>query len=227
MPVAASAGSMPRLERMRTAPAWMLMPTPSGLSSLTWSNISTSKPARFRHIAAVRPPMPAPAMTIFMLVSGIPAQAFEQQRRLVSSPALGLRVAELVQVRPAVDAAVVPVVEDDADGVVADRLDIDDLHVAPARHQLLGRRRAVALDLGRRTLDAQVLGRQEKLLAVGEVDLDARAFLEDAQLVRPRRGRGLVAALVGRGLGETVAHGLPPRCRASLTSMIGMPSRIG
>jgi hypothetical protein len=62
----ASAGSRPRPERMRTAPAWMLMPTPSGLSSLTASKTSTSKPARRRHIAAVRPPMPAPAMTIFI-----------------------------------------------------------------------------------------------------------------------------------------------------------------
>src|SRR5882757_11047721 len=118
MPVAASAGSMPRLDRMRTAPAWMLMPTPSGLSSLTESSTSTSNPARVRHIAAVRPPMPAPAMTIFMLVSGIPAQAFEQKGGLVGGPALGLRVAQLVQVRPAVDAGVVLVVEGDAYGVI-------------------------------------------------------------------------------------------------------------
>ena len=38
------------------------------LSSLTASKTSTSKPARWRHIAAVRPPMPAPAMTIFIAV---------------------------------------------------------------------------------------------------------------------------------------------------------------
>src|ERR1700748_3692193 len=112
MPVAASAGSMPRVERMRPAPAWMLMPTPSGFSSLTESRTSTSKPARFRHIAAVRPPMPAPAMTIFM-VSGVPPQAFEEKGCLIGGPALGLRVGEFAQVGPAVDAAVVPVVEDD------------------------------------------------------------------------------------------------------------------
>src|SRR5471032_3056065 len=226
MPVAANAGSMPRFDRMRTAPAWMLMPTPSGRSSLTASKTSTSKPARLRHIAAVRPPMPAPAMTIFM-ASSVPAQAFEQQRGLIGGPALGLRVAELAQVRPAVDAAVVLVVEDDADRVVADRLDGDDLHVAPARHELLGGRTAVALHLGRRAFDAQVLGRQAALHAVGEVDVDARARLEDAQLLRPRRGRGLVAALVGCGFGKVRSHELPVRCRASLTSMIGMPSRIG
>jgi len=51
---------------MRTAPAWMLMPTPSGRSSPTASKTFTSKPARLRHIAAVKPPMPAPAMTIFI-----------------------------------------------------------------------------------------------------------------------------------------------------------------
>src|SRR5471030_850704 len=159
MPVAANAGSMPRLDRMRTAPAWMLMPTPSGRSSLTASKTSTSKPARLRHIAAVRPPMPAPAMTIFML-SGIPAQAFEQQRGLIGGPALGLRIAQFAQVRPAVDAAIVLVVEDDADRVVADRLDGDDLHVPAVRYELLGRGAAVALHLGRRAFDAQVFGRE-------------------------------------------------------------------
>jgi hypothetical protein len=44
----------------------MLMPTPSGRNSPTASKTFTSKPARLRHIAAVNPPMPAPAMTIFI-----------------------------------------------------------------------------------------------------------------------------------------------------------------
>src|SRR5438132_9780306 len=114
MPVAASAGSSPSADRMRTAPAWMLMPTPSGRSSLTASKTSTSKPARARHIAAVRPPMPAPAMTIFIGRSGIAAQSAIEQGGLVGSPALAERVAELAQVRPAVDAGVVLVVEGDA-----------------------------------------------------------------------------------------------------------------
>src|SRR5689334_23038491 len=117
MPVAASAGSRPRLERMRTAPAWILMPTPSGRSSFTASKTSTSKPARRRHIAAVRPPMPAPATTIFIdLVFGnlgIPAQSAIQQRRLVGGPPLLVGVGELAQVGPAVDAGVMPVVEHD------------------------------------------------------------------------------------------------------------------
>src|SRR5215510_11231197 len=134
MPMTASAGSSPRLERMRTAPAWMLMPTPSGLSSLTASKTSTSKPARCRHIAAVRPPMPAPAMAIF--IGPIPtrlwiaAQPAKEQRRLISRPALVVGVAKLAQVGPAVDAGVVLVVEHDADGIVSDRLDRHDLHMA-------------------------------------------------------------------------------------------------
>src|SRR4051812_28479664 len=169
MPVAARAGSRPRADRMRTAPAWMLMPTPSGRSSFTASNTSTSKPARFRHIAAVRPPMPAPAITTFMDVrrataSGIAAEAVEQQRRLVGSPALVTGVGELAQVGPAVDAGVVLVVEDDADGVVADRLDAWDLHVPPARHDLLGCRPAMALHLGRWAFDPQILGGQAAAL---------------------------------------------------------------
>src|SRR5262245_62172220 len=123
MAVAASAGSSPRPARMRTAPAWMLMPTPSGLSSLTASKTSTSKPARLRHIAAVKPPMPAPAMTIFIAALGVAAQSAIEQGGLVGGPAFGVAVAKLAQIGPAVDAAVVAVVEHDADGIVADRLD--------------------------------------------------------------------------------------------------------
>src|SRR4029450_6840384 len=134
MAVAASAGCSPRPERMRSAPAWMLMPTPSGLSSLTASNTSTSKPARWRHIAAVKPPMPAPAIVIFMMGLRVAAQAAIEQGGLVGGPFLGVAVAQLAQVGPAVDAAVVAVVEHDADGVVTDRLDGGDLHVTAAGH---------------------------------------------------------------------------------------------
>src|SRR5258708_3673839 len=147
MPVAASAGSSPSSDRMRTAPAWMLMPTPSGRSSLTASNTSTSKPARWRHIAAVRPPMPAPAMMIFMTGLTIAAQSAIEQGGLVGGPALGVAVAELAQVRPAEDAAVVAVVEHDADGVVADRFDGGDLNVTLAGDDLL-LAGPMALDLG-------------------------------------------------------------------------------
>src|SRR5476649_289787 len=227
MPVAASAGSNPRVDRMRTAQAWMLIPTPSGFSSLTASNTSTSKPARCRHIAATRPPIPAPAMTIFM--SGVAAQSTEEERGLVFGPALGLRGAQLVQVGPAVDAGIVLVVEDDADGVVADRLDRLDLHMAPARHDLLGRRAAVALHLGGRAFDAQILGRHHIALAVGEIDLKPALGLEHAQLARPGSARSFVAAPVGNRFRKTVfrAHAPSFNWRASLTSMIGMPSRIG
>src|SRR5260370_30540112 len=159
MPVAARVGSSPRPERMRTAPAWILMPTPRGLSSLTASKTSTSKPARCRHIAAVRPPMPAPAMTIF-IISGVAAQPAEHQGGLIGGPALVVGVAELAQVRPAVDARVVLVVEHDPDSVVADRLDLDDLHMAAARHDLLRGRSAMGHHLGRRALDAQIVGAQ-------------------------------------------------------------------
>src|SRR5437763_14652178 len=122
MAVAASAGSRPRFARMRTAPAWMLMPTPSGRSSLTASKTSTSKPTRLRHIAAVKPPMPAPAMTILIAGLGVAAQSAIEQGGLIGGPAHGVGVAELAQIGPTVDAGIVLVVEADVDCVVADRL---------------------------------------------------------------------------------------------------------
>src|SRR5215208_2050365 len=200
MAVAASAGCRPRPDRIRTAPAWMLMPTPSGFSSLTASKTSTSKPARWRHLAAVRPPMPAPAMAIFMTGLRVAAQPAIEQGGLVGGPLFGVAVAELAQVRPAIDAGVVAIIEHDADGVVADRLDGGDLHMAAAGYDLL-LAGSMALHFGRRALDAQILGRQRVGDAVGELDLHAALFLEDAQLGRPWRG-GLVAAFVGRRLGE-------------------------
>src|SRR5688500_7089325 len=176
--------------------------------------------------------MPAPAMAIFMMVLRVSAQPAIEQGGLVGGPFFGVAVAELAQIGPAVDAAVMAVVEHDADGVVADRLDGGDLHMAAAGHDLL-LAGSVALHLGRRALDAQVLGRQRVGDAVGELDLHPALFLEDAQLGRPRRS-GLVAAFVGRRLGELPllrlicsAHGTSLIWRASLTSMIGMPSRMG
>ena len=87
----------------------------------------------------------------------------------------------------------------------------------------------MALDLGRGALDPQILGRQAALLAVGEVDLDAAFALEHAQLGRPGRVVGLVAAGDRAPTWGSVvgAHGTSFSTRASLTSMIGMPSRIG
>src|SRR3954465_4066679 len=170
MPVAASAGSSPSADRMRTAPAWILMPTPSGRSSPTASKTSTSNPARCRHMAARGPPMPAPAITTFM--SRIAAETVEQERRLIGGPALLIGVAELAKVGPAVDAGVVLVVEHDANGVVTDRFDRSDLHMPPAADDLLGPRSAMALHFRRWALHPQIFSGQAAALAVGEVDLD-------------------------------------------------------
>src|SRR6185436_10256074 len=129
---------------------------------------------------------------------GIAAQPAIEQGRLVCRPALGVGVAKLAQVGPAVDAGVVLVVEGDADGVVADRFDGNDLHVTTAGYDLLGRGSAMAHHFGRRTFDAEIFGRQVDFLAVGEVDLDAALGLEHTQLVGPGRILRFVAALVGR-----------------------------
>src|SRR5206468_2601029 len=102
---------------------------------------------------------------------------------------------ELTQIGPAIDAGVVLVVEYDAYGIVADRLDLDDLHMTTAGDDLL-LARPMALHFGRGAFDAQVFGWQCVRTAVGEFDLQSRFFLEDAQLGRPGCGARLVMALV-------------------------------
>ena len=117
------------------------------------------------------------------------------------------------------------VVELDADGVIAHRLDTDNADMAAAGDNFLAGR-VVALDLGRGALDAQELGRESEAPAIIEVDLEGLVRLLQANLRRP------VLDL------ERTAHGPAPpprdgggrslsRGRASSTSMIGMPSRIG
>src|SRR5262249_31350460 len=103
-----------------------------------------------------------------------------------------------------------------------------DLDVAAAGDDLL-LSRPVTLHFGRWAFDAQVFRRQGVGSAVGELDLEPAFLLEEAQLGRPRRRLGFVAALVGHRLGELVAgvHGVSLSGRASLTSMMGMPSRTG
>ena len=92
--------------------------------------------------------------------------------------------------------------------VQADRFDGRDLHVATTGDDLL-LAGAMALNLCRRALDAQIFGRQRAGMAVREVDFEPTLFLEDAQLDRPGRSRRFVAAAVGHGLGEVVGcHGL-------------------
>ena len=143
------------------------------------------------------------------------------ERGEIVAPALVVLAAELVEIVPGIDAGVVQIVEDDAHGVIADRLDGDDADMgAPGDQRLLAG--AVALHLGRRAFDAQIFRRQAKPRAVVERDLEQLLRLLQAQLDRPARFASLTAAAgaLRRLLGSRAA-------RASSTSMIGMPSRIG
>ena len=76
------------------------------------------------------------------------------------------------------------VVEVDADGVIADRLDIQDADMAAAGDDgLLAR--TVALDLRRRAFDPQKLGRERKGLAVLEVDFEDFLLALEADFLGP------------------------------------------
>ena len=88
---------------------------------------------------------------------------------------------------------------------------------------------AVALDLRRRALDPQQLGRQAEAAAVVEVDLQhllvaLQPDLDRMMAVAERpvmAARTRIARTAGRRAGSSSSG------RASSTSMIGMPSRIG
>src|SRR4051794_39622628 len=100
-------------------------------------------------------------MTVAMSASAqpIPRESLGGQFLEIGLPLLSLLGSEPVEIVPAVDPAVVHVVEDELDGIIADRLHADNLYLALARHSLaLGR--AVTLDLGRRARHPQVFGRQ-------------------------------------------------------------------
>ena len=102
------------------------------------------------------------------------------------SPPVALVVhTQSVEYRPGIQARIVPVVEYEADGIAADRLDLIDVAC------LFGGNEnpfatAMALYLRRRRENAQILQRQFELLAIGEPDLQpARAFLQlDVDRVR-------------------------------------------
>jgi len=95
------------------------------------------------------------------------------------SPPVALVVhTQIVEYRPGIQARIVPVVEYEADGIAADRLDLIDVDC------LFGGNEnpfatAMPLYLRRRREDAQILQRQFELLTIGELDLQPpRAFLQ-------------------------------------------------
>src|SRR5258708_38254445 len=152
------------------------------------------------------------------------------ERGFVVAPDPLLVRAQMVEVLPAIYAGVVQIVELDAQRIVADRLELEDADMTAAEDQGLAAR-SMALHLRRRTLDPEQLGREPVALAVVEVDLEHLLFPLQADFDGPMLGP---ERLGHRGLRHEEAP--QPRAgftgsssseRASSTSMIGMPSRIG
>src|SRR6185312_14698950 len=76
------------------------------------------------------------------------------------------------------------VVEDEPHGVVADRMDFEDLHLALAADELalVG---VVALHFGARTFDAKIFGRKLEPFAIFERNRERLAVLAEAEFGRP------------------------------------------
>ena len=134
---------------------------------------------------------------------------------------------ELMEVTPGINPSVVEIVEGDAHGVVAHRLQPDDPNMCASGNQgLLAR--TVSLDLGRWALDTQIFGREAKPGAVVEGNFEQLFRFFEAQLERPTRRPARVPSNPLQGEGGRFAGSSSSRSRrASSTSMIGMPSRIG
>src|SRR5690606_2486925 len=145
------------------------------------------------------------------LAPRIAAEAAGFQALQVIGPERVLVMTAVIEPFPGVDAGIVQVVEAQPHGIGADRLDADDADMAPAGHQgLLSR--AMALDLGRGTFNAQEFRREAELLAIGEADFKPLVGRDVAQF---RAGRA-AGALIGRILVHVAAmlrlrHG--PACR--------------
>jgi hypothetical protein len=106
--------------------------------------------------------------------------------------------AELMEIGPAIEPGRMTVVEDDADGVIADRLEAGDRHILLAGDgDLLAG--AVAFHLGAWALDPEILGREAVAGAVVEGNLEAPAARLEADLLWPGGG----------GLSRHQAAGLP------------------
>src|SRR5690349_10439365 len=103
----------------------------------------------------------------------------------ILAPVLFAVAAELEEIVPGEDAGRMHVVEDEPHCVVADGMQLEDLHVALAGYGTPFARR-VTLDLSARAAHAQIFGRQLETLAAVECDGEQRALLVQAQFSRPR-----------------------------------------
>src|ERR1700674_2303691 len=104
----------------------------------------------------------------------------------IVAPHAVLPAAELEEIVPAEDAGGMQVVERQAHGVIADRVDLQDRHIALAGNGLALVRR-VALNFGARTVNAQEFGRELERLAGLERHAKRRLVLAQPHFGRPSR----------------------------------------
>jgi len=161
------------------------------------------------------------------LTGGFATESVGGEAVEVFAPALFVLDAELIEVGPGIDPGVMQIVEGNAHGVVAHRLQPDDPDMrASGNHGLLAR--TVSLDFGRWALDTQIFGRETKPGAIVEGNFEQLIRFFEAQLERPARRPACVHSNPLQGEGGRLAGSSSSRSRrASSTSMIGMPSRIG
>src|SRR5205085_10966873 len=102
---------------------------------------------------------------------GFAAEALHGNCGEILAPAPVMLDPEPVEVFPRKNSRVVQIVEFDAHGIIADRLQIHDPDMsASSDNRLLAR--SVALHLGRRALDPEIFGGEAEFFAVVERDLE-------------------------------------------------------
>src|SRR5450631_373890 len=116
-------------------------------------------------------------------------QVFGGEFVQIFAPVAALGAAELEEIAPAVNSGGMHVVEPQADGIIADGVDLHDRHGALAPHRLALVRR-MALDFRARAENAQELGGKFVGLAIVEGDRERGLALEQPNL--GRRDLGMV-----------------------------------
>jgi hypothetical protein len=94
---------------------------------------------------------------------------------------------ELMEITPGVNAGIMQIVEGDADGVITDWFEADDPDMGAAMHQCL-LSRTMPLHLGRRALDAKILGRKAEAASIVERDFQYLFSPLEAEFDRPASG---------------------------------------
>jgi len=118
-------------------------------------------------------------------LSGVSAQAFFLQGRQIGPPPPVLLPSDLVEIIPGEDPGVMHVVEQETNRIVPNRLDRHDANMTTSE-DCRALRRSVTLNLGAGTLDAQVLCREHKIVAVVERHVKLLFSLDQTNFKRNR-----------------------------------------